>query len=80
MPHPQPETDVLQGVHVREQAVALEHHAHVPLGGRHRGDVGAVDEHVAGVRGLEPGHDPQRGGLPAARRAEKGDELAWRNI
>jgi hypothetical protein len=40
--HPQPEGHVIQRDHVREQAVALEHHAHVPLGGRHRRDVLAV--------------------------------------
>ena len=38
-------THVVERRHVREQAVALEHHAHVATRGRHRRDVLAVDEH-----------------------------------
>ena len=34
--HPQAERHVVERVHVREQGVGLEHHAHVPLGRRER--------------------------------------------
>jgi hypothetical protein len=78
--HPEPEGHVVQRGHVREQAVALEHHAHVPLGGRHRGDVLAVDQDRPGIGGLEAGHDAQGGGLAAAGRSEQRDELARRHL
>jgi hypothetical protein len=78
--HPQAEPHVLQRGHVREQAVALEHHAHVALGRRHRRDVLAVHGHRAAVRDLEPGQDPQRRGLAAAGRAEQRDKLTRRDL
>jgi hypothetical protein len=74
--HPQPEGDVVQRGHVREQAVALEHHAHVSLGGRNRRHVTSVHQHRPGVGGLEAGHDAQRGRLAVARRPEQRHELA----
>ena len=60
---------------MREQAVRLEHHAHVALVRGHLGDVPAADRH--GARGglVQAGEDPQRGRLAAARRAEQGDQL-----
>jgi hypothetical protein len=78
--HAQPEGHVVERGHVREQAVALEHHAHVPPGGRHRRDVLAVDHDRTGVGRLEPGHDAQRGRLAAAGRAEQRHELAGRHL
>ena len=39
-------------------------------------DVGAVDQHAAGGRVLQPGDDAQQRGLAAARRADEDDELA----
>jgi hypothetical protein len=78
--HPQPEAHVVQGGHVREQAVALEHHAHVPPGRGDPGDVLAVDGDRAGIGRLEAGQDPQRRGLAAARRAEQRDQLARRDV
>jgi hypothetical protein len=78
--HPEPEGHVVQRAHVREQAVALEHHAHVPLGGRHRGDVLAVDQDRSGIRDLKAGHDAQGRGLAAAGRAEQRDQLARGHI
>jgi ABC-type spermidine/putrescine transport system permease subunit II len=74
--HPEAEAHVVQRAHVREQAVALEHHAHVPLGGRHRGDVLAVDQDRSGIRDLKAGHDAQGRGLAAAGRTEQCDQLA----
>ena len=63
-------------VEVGEQAVALEHHAHVALVGRRAEHVAAVDEHRPRVGALEPGGDAQRGRLAAPRRAEQADQLA----
>ena len=70
--HPQPEGDVVGGRHGREQAVGLEDHAHVALVRRGAGDVLAVDEQRAGRRLVEPGQQPQRRRLAAARRPEQG--------
>ncbi len=74
--HPQPEGDVVERGHVREEAVALEHHAHVTPGGRHRQHVLAVDEDRSGVRRLEARHYAQRRRLAAAGGSEQCDELA----
>jgi hypothetical protein len=74
--HPQPERHVVQRGHVGEQAVALEHHAHVPPGRLDPGDVPVVDDHRPAVGGLEPGYDAQRRGLAAPGRTEQADELA----
>jgi hypothetical protein len=62
--------------HVGEQAVGLEHHAHVALAGRHWGDVAAVDQQLAAGRLFEPGDDAQRRRLAAAARSEQRDQLA----
>ena len=63
--------------HMREERVILEHHVDVPLVGRHRRHVLAVQQHrpLEG-RVLEPGDHPQRRRLAAARGAEQGEELA----
>ncbi len=73
---PQAEVDVERDVEVREQAVALEHHAHVPLVRRLVGDVDAVHRHRAGVGAFETGGDAQRRGLPAPAGPEEADQLA----
>ena len=66
--------------HVREQAVGLEDHAHVPLVGRHPGEVLAADATRAGRRPA-----PARPGCAArwscrSRRAEQRDQLARRDV
>jgi hypothetical protein len=76
----QGEADVLGHRHVAEEGVVLEHHAHVPLAGGDRRDVLAAVPHLAGVGRLEPGDDAEEGGLPAAGRAEEGDELTLRDL
>ena len=78
--HPQPEAHVVQRRHVWEKAVALEHHAHVPLGRGHRGHVPAVHLHRARVGGLEASHDAQRGGLPAPGGSEQGYQFPGSEI
>jgi hypothetical protein len=73
---PQSELDVGECGEVREQAVRLEHHAHVaPVRGQ-RADVPAVDQHLPGVGVLQPGEHAQRGGPAAAGRSEQSDQLA----
>jgi hypothetical protein len=72
----QRELDVLAHRLVRVERVALEHHRDVPVLGLDAGDHLAADAHRA-VGGLvEPGDHAQRGGLPAAGRAEEHEELA----
>src|SRR5580698_2383446 len=78
--HAQAEADVVDCRHVREQAVALEDHAHVALGRGDRGHVPAVHGYRAGVRGLKARDDAQRSGLAAAGRPEQRDELARRDV
>ena len=65
---------------MREQAVGLEHHAHVAPAGRHVGDVAAIEQDAAGIQPLQPGERAQRRGLAAARGAEQRDQLARRQI
>ncbi len=62
--------------HVGEQAVRLEHDAHVPLVGGHPGDVPAAHQDPALVHLVQAAERPQGGGLAAAGRAEQRDELA----
>ena len=72
----QPERDVLEDVQVREQRVALEHRVDRPPVRPGVGDVLLAEQHPPGGRPLQPGHHPQRGRLPAAGRAEQGEERA----
>ena len=75
-PQAQAEGDVVARAQVREQAVGLEHHAHVAPAGGHVRDVAAIEQHAAGVQPLQAGERPQRRGLAAARRPEQSHELA----
>jgi hypothetical protein len=74
--HLEPERDVVDDRHVREQAVGLEDHPHVALAGRHPGQVLAADRHRPGRGGVEAGQDAQRGRLAAAGGPEQRDELS----
>ena len=74
--HAQPERDVLEHVHVREERVGLEHHVDVPLGRRHVRDVAAAQQDAAAARLLEARDHAQRRRLAAARGAEHREELA----
>ena len=78
---PEPEGDVVEDVQVREEGVVLEDAVDVALVRRRLGDVGAVQEDLAGGRLLEAGDHAQGRGLPAAGRPEQREELAagmWR--
>src|SRR4029079_7373466 len=72
----EPESDVVVDVEMREEGVVLEDSVDVAAVGRRIGDVGAVQEDLAGGRLLEAGDHPEGSGLPAARRPEEREELA----
>ncbi len=76
----QPEGDVLPRGHMREQAVGLEHHAHVAPVRRQIGDVAIIQQDPAGIQALQPGQGAQRRGLAAARRAQHRHQLARRQL
>jgi len=57
------------------ERVALEDHRDVALLRRQAVDHLIADDHLALADVLEAGDHPQRGGLPAARRADEDDEL-----
>ena len=67
---------VLPHGHVRVERVVLEDHGDVALGGLQVVDPPLADMDVAGGRRLQPGDDPQQGGLAAARRPEDDEKLA----
>ena len=71
-----PVGDVVEHAHVREQRIALEHHADVAPGRADVGDVAVADQDAAGRRRLEAGDQAERRRLAAARGAEQGDEAA----
>jgi hypothetical protein len=56
---------------MRKERIALEHHGDRALRRRQYGHVAAGDRDAARVRLLEPGDEPQRRRLAAARRAEE---------
>ena len=72
----QAEADIFGDVHMRKQRVVLEHGVDRPVEGPERGDIAAVEQHLAARRAFEAGDDAQAGGLAAARRPEQGQEFA----
>ena len=78
--HFEAEFHVLQGGHVREKRVGLEHHGHLALVDRHAGDVLAADHDAAALDVFEAGERAQRGGLAAAGAAEQHDHFAGLDV
>jgi hypothetical protein len=78
--HLQREGDVLSDGHVRVERIRLEHHRQLPLRRRLVGDVAPVDDDLTRGRVLEPGDQPQKRGLAAARGADEHHELAVLDI
>ena len=72
----EPEFDVLRHRQPGKERVGLEDHAAVGAGSAH---LAAVEEHAAAGRPVEPGDDAQQRRLPAAGRAEDGDEIVCRH-
>ena len=77
---PQTVFDVVADTEVGEQAVALEHHAHVPAVRRQFQYGFAADEHVSSVDRFETGEDAQSRRLAVARRAEEADHAAGLDV
>ena len=79
----EPEGDVLADAQMREQGEVLEHQADpAPLRRQQRAGLGehaAVERDPAGLQGLEPGDQPQRRGLAAARGTDEAMDLARRD-
>ena len=69
-------TDVLRHRHVRPQCIGLEHHRDVALVGRQPGDIAPADRYLTACHSDETANGAQQGGLAAARRAQKRNELA----
>jgi hypothetical protein len=70
------EGDVLIHIEVREESIALEYRIHRTLMRRYIGDVLSVDEDFSLVCVAESGKQTEEGGLSAAGRTEKGEELS----
>jgi hypothetical protein len=77
---PQPEGDVVGHRHRGEQGIGLEDDPDAPLARRDRVDHAAVEQHLPAIRTLESGDQAERGGLPAPRPADHGDELTVRDV
>ena len=75
-PFLEPEGDVAPDAHMRPQGIGLEHHADVALPRRQARDVVAADQNAPAIGPVEAGDEAQQRRLPAAGRAEKGEELA----
>ena len=71
----EPESDVVEHVHVGEQGVLLEHRVDPALVGRHTAQVLAVKNELAGIRGLKTANYTEHGSLAAAAGAQQGHEL-----
>ncbi|MDT4856598.1 hypothetical protein FQZ97_909930 [compost metagenome] len=67
---------VLPDIQVREQRIALEHHVHRPVVGRHVRHVLPAEQDAPGGRLFEAGQHAQQGGLATARTAQQGKDLA----
>ena len=71
-----PKRPVPGDVEMRVERIRLEDHGDAALGRRQMVDNVAADADPAGGLVLEPGDDPQKRGLAAARGPEQHDELA----
>ncbi len=74
-PDREPERDVLGDRHVSEQRVVLEHEPDLAVPGVQVVHALAVEPHLPGVCGLQPGDHPQHGALPTPRGPEQRDQL-----
>ena len=78
--HVQAEEDVVLYGHVGVEGVILEHHGEVPVLGQHLVGHLPVDLQRAGGNLLQPGDDPQQGGLAAARGPHQHVELPFVHV
>src|SRR5690606_10978878 len=75
----QPERDILEHRHVREERVALKDRVDRPLERTESRHIFAADEHLPGRGVFEPRDEPKGRGLATARRPEQREERARRN-
>src|SRR5690606_11222513 len=78
----EPERDVLEDRQMPEERVVLEDETHPPAAGGAGGHVFAVEEDGRARRvvgSLQPGDDPEQGGLAGPRRTQERDQLARRD-
>ena len=68
--------DIVEDVHMREQGVVLEHHAHAALVRRFANDLFIAELDAAGIGSHETRQHHQERGLPRTGRAEQCNELA----
>ena len=80
VPYFQRKADVLVDIHVRVQAIGLEHHGDIPVLRLKVVHHLAVDLDIAAGDLLETGDHPHGRGLAAARRPEQHEELLVRDI
>ena len=78
--HFEAEFHVLQGGHVREKRVRLEHHGHLALVHRHTGDVLSADHDASALDVFETGKRSQRGGFAATGSTEQHDHFAGLDV
>jgi hypothetical protein len=69
--HAQAERDVLEHGHVLEKCIVLENEPYAAKCGRGLGHVGAIEQHLASVGGLEPGEYPKKCRLATSRGTEQ---------
>ena len=76
---PQSEGDVVEHGHVPEQRVMLEHETDLAVAHVGGGGVLLVEKHLAVIRRLQTGDDPQQGGFAAAGWPQQAHQFAgWK--
>ena len=63
-----------------KQRILLEHKPDLTRRSAGKGHVALIEQHLTAFWKLQPGNDPQQGGLARARRPEQGQEFARFNI
>lgn len=74
--HIQPVAHIANHVHVREQRIALKHHAHIALGRPQVRYIHTVNRNLSARGRFQPGDHAQGGGFAAARGAKNGRQAA----
>src|ERR1700731_3403067 len=74
--HAHAKRDVLEHRHVPKQRVMLEHKTDLALADADRAGVLAMEQHLAGVRSLQPRDYPQQRRLARSRKPQQRDQLA----
>ena len=78
-PHAWSKGDIVEHRHVSKQGVMLKNKAHPTIPRRLARRVAAIEQHAAGIGEVQPGDDPEQGGLARSRRAEKSHQFALVN-